>query len=59
MIVGIKKSDGTILRRPSGETILGAFDTIILLGHADDLPQLTLKSKSQGTQMYRGARVGG
>ena len=59
VIVGIKKSDGTILRHPPGETILGAFDTIILLGHADDLPQLTLKTKSQGTRMYRGAVVGG
>jgi voltage-gated potassium channel len=57
VIVAIKKGDGTIVRHPAAETILVAQDIIILLGHHEDLPQLTLKSKSQVTRMYRGARV--
>ena len=59
VIIAIKKSDGTILPHPSGETILQPHDTIIILGHSDALPQLTLKAKSQGTRMYRGAVVNG
>ena len=59
VIVAIKKPDGTILRHPPAETILGALDTIILLGHRETLPQLTLRAKAQSTRMYRGARVNG
>lgn len=57
VIVAIKKSDGTIVRQPPEETILHALDTIILLGHKENLPQLTLKARTQATRMYRGARV--
>jgi voltage-gated potassium channel len=59
VIVALKKPDGTILRNPSHDTTLEGLDTIILLGHREDLPQLTLKAKAQGTRMYRGARVSG
>ncbi len=59
VIVAIKKPDGTILRHPSAETILGPQDTIIVLGHGEDLPQLTLRAKVQGTRVYRGQRVNG
>jgi voltage-gated potassium channel len=57
VIVAIKKPDGTMQPHPAPDTVLEAFDTIILLGHSDTLPQLTLKTKSEGTRMYRGARV--
>jgi K+/H+ antiporter YhaU regulatory subunit KhtT len=59
VIIAIKKLDGTILPHPAAETILEAHDTIIVLGHSDTLPQLTLKTKSEGTRMYRGVKVGG
>lgn len=59
VIVALKKPDGTILRNPSHDTTLEGRDTIILLGHREDLPQLTLKTRAQGTRMYRGARVSG
>lgn len=57
VIIAIKKSDGTIMPHPAGETILEPHDTIILLGHNDTIPQLTIKTKSEVTRMYRGARV--
>lgn len=57
VIVAIKKPYGVILRHPAPDYILSADDVIILLGHYDNLPQLTLKSKSTGTRIYRGARV--
>jgi voltage-gated potassium channel len=57
VIVAIKKPDGTILRHPPADAILGANDMVILLGHRENLPQLTLKTKAQGTRIYRGARV--
>ena len=59
VIIALKKPDGTVQPHPSGDTILEAQDTIILLGHSDTLPQLTLRTKSEGTRMYRGVRVGG
>jgi len=59
VIVAIKKADGTIVRNAPPDTILAALDTIILLGHREDLPKLALKVKAQATRMYRGARVNG
>lgn len=57
VIVAIKKPDGSIVRHPPAETVLRALDVIILLGHRENLPQLSLKAKCQTTRMYRGARV--
>ncbi len=59
VIVAIKKADGTVLRNAPSDTILGALDTLILLGHREDLPQLALKAKPAATRVYRGVRVTG
>ena len=59
LIVAVKKRDGSVVSHPPAETILDAGDTIILLGHQNNLPKLTLKTKSSTTRTYRGAIVTG
>lgn len=57
VIVGVKKPDGAIVRHPPGDLVLHAQDTVVLLGHREDLPQLTLKAKSQAIRVHRGVRA--
>ncbi len=56
ILVGLKRSDGTFLRRAPVAEILQAGDTLIVLGHGESLPQLTRKAKNKETS-YRGTRA--
>lgn len=56
ILVGLKRSDGTFLRRAPVNEIVQVGDTLIVLGHGESLPQLTRKAKPKETS-YRGAKV--
>ena len=56
LIVGIRHGDGTTSVNPESETRLRPGDTIIVLGHDDDLPQLASRYSNDATKItYRGA----
>lgn len=55
LIVGIRKADGSTQLNPDSETRLQAGDTVIVLGHNDDIPQLAAKfATTKRTITYRG-----
>ena len=56
LIVGIRHADGSISINPSAQTRLQAGDTVIVLGHDDDIPQLAARFTSTKPKItYRGA----
>lgn len=58
LIVGIRKVEGGTVMNPPVETVLSAGDLVIVLGHQDDIPQLTEKfSAKSKTMIYRGVAV--
>ena len=59
LIVGLVGADGEVDVNPSEERRLEADDTVIVMGHADDLPKLRKRYELSRDVMYRGARVGG
>jgi len=59
LIVGIRRVDGTTLLNPPAETQLVTGDTVIVLGHDDDIPQLAQRFVGAGKMTYRGVTVEG
>ncbi|QDU92882.1 potassium channel family protein [Lignipirellula cremea] len=57
LILALKKADETIDRNPSGDTQLAVGDTVIVLGHQDDIPRLVERYALKKQVYYRGARV--
>lgn len=58
LIVALRKADGTTILNPATETVMSAGDVVIVLGHQDDIPQLTEKFSATKSQMfYRGVAV--
>jgi voltage-gated potassium channel len=58
LIVGIRFADGSTVLNPDASTNLSVGDTVIVLGHNDDIPQLAAKfSSGTGRMMYRGVAV--
>ncbi|MEQ8211848.1 MAG: potassium channel protein [Lacipirellulaceae bacterium] len=58
LIVGVRTADGTLSLNPSQSTPLAAGDTVIVLGHHDDIPQLAAKFQESGSpMMYRGVKM--
>lgn len=57
LIVGVKQADGEIQMNPEGEFVLSEGDVVIVVGHQDDLSQLSLAHKvKRQTITYRGAK---
>ncbi|QDT01399.1 potassium channel family protein [Adhaeretor mobilis] len=60
LIVGVRSEGGKLLLNPSPSTPLAAGDTVIVLGHHDDIPQLEAKFKKTAVPiMYRGVAMNG
>jgi voltage-gated potassium channel len=57
LIVGIRHANGVLETNPTGDTLLAEGDTVIVLGHGDDLPELRRRYEFQSELTYRGARV--
>lgn len=58
LIIGVRKSDGTSILNPAANVQLDVGDTLILLGHAEDVAKLTQSLSSAAPQMtYRGIKL--
>jgi voltage-gated potassium channel len=57
LVVALRRADGTVTVDPEDGTRLDGGDTVIVLGHAADLPALRQRYELEREQYYRGARV--
>lgn len=57
LIVGLVRASGQVEVNPEEEARLGEGDKVIVIGHADDLPELRRRYEFTREVMYRGARV--
>jgi len=58
LIVGVRRAGGAVDLNPPAELVLAEGDAVIVLGHADDLPQLAGKfSGPKEVLTYRGASL--
>ena len=58
LIVAVRRADGRVQVNPGDEEILADGDTVIVIGHGDDLPELRRHYELQRPRYYRGGRVG-
>ena len=58
LIVGLRRADSSVIVNPGDDEILREGDTVIVLGHANDLPELRRRYELERTTYYRGARGG-
>ncbi len=57
LIVGLRHSHGTTISNPSPDTLLAQGDTILVIGHADQLPRFIQKNMHSQKKHYQtGAR---
>lgn len=57
LIVAVRRADGEIVVDPSPDCGLAGGDTVILLGHEGELPQLTKRYAGTQEIMYRGSKL--
>lgn len=57
LIVAVRRSDGEILVDPPGDCELSGGDTVIVLGHEGELPQLAKRYSGKKEIRYRGATM--
>ncbi|HEY1601778.1 MAG TPA: potassium channel protein [Pirellulales bacterium] len=57
VVVAVKKPNGTIIRKPEPDVMLGPGDTFVILGHQEALPDLARRAKPRAAMTYRGASV--
>ncbi len=57
LIVGVRRADGDVRVNPDDGEILRDGDTVIVLGHANDLPALRRRYELERQIYYRGARM--
>lgn len=57
LIVGLRRADGTVTVDPDDDTTLFDGDTVIVVGHSNDLPELRRRYELKREVYYRGARL--
>lgn len=57
LIVGLRHADGSVDVNPDESALLVEGDTVVVVGHADDLPELRRRYETRRDVMYRGVRV--
>jgi voltage-gated potassium channel len=58
LIVGVRHADETLIVNPTGDTPLKQGDTVIVVGHTEDLPKLRYRYELERKKMYRGTTLG-
>ena len=58
LIVGLRRADSSVIVNPGDDEILREGDTVIVLGHANDLPELRRRYELERTTYYRGRSRG-
>lgn len=56
LIVGLRRADGSVSVNPGDDEILREGDTVIVIAHANDLPELRRRYELERATYYRGAR---
>lgn len=58
LIAGVRRDDGTTTMNPQPELVLHANDVVVVISHAQDLPELTRRFEQKKPKMtYRGLTV--
>ncbi len=57
LIVGLRRADGRVTVNPDDSETLSDGDTVIVVGHKNDLPELRKRYELEREVYYRGARV--
>lgn len=57
VVVAIQRGNGELIRQPGPGFRLAINDTVMVLGHANQLSALGRRAASRGESLYRGARV--
>jgi voltage-gated potassium channel len=57
LIVGLRRADGSVCINPEDDETLLVGDTVIIMGHTHDLPELRRRYELEREVFYRGARV--
>ncbi|MEB3293368.1 MAG: potassium channel protein [Synechococcales bacterium] len=58
IIVALRRREGELIRHPGSEVFLHRGDTLILLGHRNDMPQFIRSNVIRQQVRYRGAKLG-
>ena len=56
--MGLRRADSSVIVNPGDDEILREGETVIVLGHANDLSELRRRYELERTTYYRGARGG-
>ncbi|TWT88810.1 Inner membrane protein YbaL [Pseudobythopirellula maris] len=57
LVVAVRRADGGVAVDPPAEFALTGGDTVLVLGHANELPQLARRYAATKEILYRGARM--
>lgn len=57
IVVALRTAAGETLLHPPPESVLGVGDTVIVMGHRDDIPQFARSYHLKRQMRYRGARL--
>ncbi len=58
LIIGLYRADGSSMLHPDPATVLQVGDTLVFMGHSQDVPELARRIESQGPELtYRGVRM--
>lgn len=58
IVVALRRADGTLVDNPDRGTVVAVGDTLIVVGHRSDMPQLMQNFTLKRQMQYRGARRG-
>jgi voltage-gated potassium channel len=56
LIIGVNRADGGLLRHPSPDTVIGDGDSIMVLGHGNQMASLAFKASARTGTIHRGMR---
>jgi voltage-gated potassium channel len=56
IVIALQRSDGTAFTHPDHATVLQAGDTVIVMGHRGDMPQMMQRFALKRQMQYRGAK---
>jgi voltage-gated potassium channel len=57
LVVALRQRDGTAIAHPPANLVLSQGDTVVVMGHRDDLPQFSRRQELQQQMRYRGTKM--
>jgi voltage-gated potassium channel len=56
LVIGVHRADGTLVRHPPADTVIGDGDSMMVLGHGEQMETLAFKASSRAGTIHRGMR---